>query len=252
MYLAYLGQSGNTGNSPNDANQPHHVHAGLLVHESQSTSITGEFDALFLRHFGRARGGLGEPRAVRAGEVFQGMGVFSSWPQAKRHELIRDCLDILLRRETPVIVAFADKQEFADAGGGDSEAKQQSVSEAVIGRFLAALNLLMDEVNLAGVDPHDLMTVEFKTGDFVLVAASDRSIRPDLVTEFLRSDEGIDSATLLNDMVLVDAEHSVGAQLADMCAYFASRWLQDPAAPHPYFDALRDGNVIQVIYPVKP
>ena len=51
MYLAYLGQSGNTGNSLNDANQLHHVHAGLLVHESQSTSITGEFDALYLRHF---------------------------------------------------------------------------------------------------------------------------------------------------------------------------------------------------------
>ena len=50
----------------------------------------------------------------------------------------------------------------------------------------------------------------------------------------------------------VDAEHSVGAQLADMCAYFARRWLQDPTEAHPYFDALRDGNVIQVIYPVKP
>ena len=252
MYLAYLGQSGNTGDGLDDANQPHHVHAGLLVHESQSTSITGEFDALYLRHFGRPRGGPEEPRAIRAGEVFQGAGVFSSWPQAKRHELIRDCLDILLRRETPVIIAFADKQEFADAGGEDSEAKQQNVSEAVVGRFLAALNLLMDEVNIAGVDPHDLMTVEFRTRDFVLVAASDRSIRPELVTEFLNSDEGIDSATLLNEMALVSAEHSVGAQLADMCAYFASRWLQDPAGPQPYFDALRDGNVIQVIYPVKP
>ena len=251
MYLAYLGQPGNTGDSLDDANQPHCVHAGLLVHESQSTSITGEFDALYLRHFGGARGGREEPKAIRAGEVLQGMGVFSSWPQAKRHELLTDCLDILLRRETPVIVAFADTQEFADAGD-KSQFGQQSVSEAVVSRFLAALNLLMDEVNIAGVDPHDLMTVEFRTRDFVLVAASDRSIRPDLVTEFLRSDEGIDSATLLNDMVLVDAEHSVGAQLADMCAYFALRWLQDPSGPQPYFDALRDGNVIQVIYPVKP
>lgn len=252
MYLAYLGQSGNTGDSLNDSSQPHHVHTGLLVHESQSTSITGEFDALYLRHFGRMRGAPGDPKVIRAGQVFHGVGVFSSWPPAKRHELIRDCLDILLRRETPVIVVFADKREVADASGGDPEAMQQNVSEAVIGRFLAALNLFMDEVNIAGVDPHDLMTVEFRTRDFVLVAASDRSIRPDLITEFLRSDDGIDSATLLNDMAFVNAEDSVGAQLADMCAYFARRWLQDPAKAHPYFDALRDGNVIQVIYPVKP
>ena len=53
MYLVYLGESGNTGNSLNDPNQPHHVHVGLLVHESQSISITGEFNALCRRHFGR-------------------------------------------------------------------------------------------------------------------------------------------------------------------------------------------------------
>ena len=251
MYLAYLGQSGNTGSSLNDANQPHHVLAGLLVHESQSVSLTGEFDALYLRHFNRLRGEAGGPRGIRAGEVFQGKGVFASWPQAQRHELIRDCLDVLLRRETPVIVAYGDKRELA-AGGGDTAAGKQSPSEPIFSRFLTALNLFMDELNIAGVDPHDLMTVEFRTRDFAMVAASDRSTRPGLMAEFLRSDDGIDSSALLTDICIVGPEDSVGAQLANMCAYFARRWLQDPAGAHPYFDALRDGNVIQVIYPGKP
>ena len=250
MYLAFLGQSGNTGGSLSDANQPHHVYAGLLVHESQSVSLTGEFDALYLRHFNRIRGETGGPRGIRAGEVFQGTGVFASWPPAQRHELVRDCLDILLRRETPVIVAYGDKREIAAAG--NTEAGKQSPSEAIVSRFLVALNLFMDELNIAGVDPDELMTMEFRTRDFALVAASDRSTRPGLMTEFLRSDDGIDSSTLLSDICIVDPEDSVGAQLANMCAYFARRWLQNPAVSHPYFEALRDGNVIQVIYPVKP
>ena len=249
MYLAYLGQSGNTGRSLNDANQPHHVYAGLLVHENQSVSLTGELDALYLRHFNCLRGETGSPRGIRAGEVFQGKGVFASWEPARRHELIRDCMDILLRRETPVIVAYGDKREIA---GGDADAGKPNPSDLIVGRFLAALNLFMDELNIAGVDPHDLMTVEFRTRDFAMVAASDRSTRPGLMTEFLRSDDGIDCSTLLSDICTMDPEDSVGAQLANMCAYFARRWLQDPAGSHPYFDALREGNVIQVIYPVKP
>ena len=95
----------------NDANQPHHVHAGLLVHESQSVSMNGEFDALYRRHFGRTPGEPGGPKGIRAGDVYQGIGVFSSWPPAKRHELIQDCFNILLRRQTPVIVvAYIDKE----------------------------------------------------------------------------------------------------------------------------------------------
>ncbi len=251
MYLAYLGQSGNTGSSLKDANQPHHVYAGLLVHENQCVSLSGEFDALYLRHFNRPRGEPGIPRRISAGEAFQGTGALSSWPPAQRHELIRDCLDVLLRRETPVIVAFGDKGELASADT-DTASRNQGPSKAIVSRFLAALNLYMDELNIAGVDPHDLMKVEFRTRHLALVATSDKSARPGLMAEFLESDDGIDSTTLLGDIVAVDAEESVGAQLANMCAYFARRWLQNPAGSHPYFDALRDGNVIQVIYPVKP
>ena len=253
MYLAYLGQSGNTGNSLKDANQPHHVYAGLLVHESQSISMNGEFDALYRRHFNRTLGEPGGPKGIRAREVYQGIGVFSSWPVAKRHELIQDCFDILIRRQTPIVVAYIDKGDFAQSrAGGNGEVRWQSPSEPVISRFLVALNLFMDELNIAGVDPQDLMTVEFQIKDFALVVAGDdRSVKPRFMTQFLRSDEGIDSSALLNDFCFVNLEDAVGVQLANMCAYFTRRWLQNPASPHPYFDALRDGNVVQVIYPVR-
>ncbi|SVD16351.1 uncharacterized protein METZ01_LOCUS369205, partial [marine metagenome] len=109
MYLVYLGESGNTGVSVADSNQPHHVHVGLLIHESQSISIKGEFDALCRRHFGRPLGEAGTPDEIRPSDVFQGRGAFTSWTVEKRHELIQDCLSVLIRRETPLIATYVDK-----------------------------------------------------------------------------------------------------------------------------------------------
>ena len=106
MYLVYLGESGNTGVSVADSNQPHHVHVGLMIHESQSISIKGEFDALCRRHFGRPLGEAGTPDEIRPSDVFQGRGAFTSWTVQKRHELIQDCLSILIRRETPLILSL--------------------------------------------------------------------------------------------------------------------------------------------------
>ena len=254
MYLVYLGESGNTGNSVNDANQPHHVHVGLMVHENQSVSMNGEFNALYRRHFGRPPGEPGGLRGIRAGQVYQGIGEFSSWQPEKRHELIRDCFDILIRRETPVIVSYVDKEKFAQAraSGDDPSAVWQNPSEPVIRRFLVALTLLMEELSISGMDSQQIMAGDWPIKDFALVMASDtRSVDPGFLTQFLGSDEGMDSSSVLENFCFVSREHAVGTQLAEMCAYFTRRWLQNPDGSHPYFDALRDGNVVQVIYPVQ-
>ena len=71
------------------------------------------------------------------------------------------------------------------------------------------------------------------------------------MTEFLRSEDGLDANNLVQNFCFVDPEHSVGTQLSNLCAYFVRRWLQHPDRPHPYFDGLRENKVIQVIYPVS-
>ena len=76
MYLVFLSESGLTGLSADDPNQPHHVHAGLLVHENQYISIAGEYDALVRRHFGGPAGYNGVPRSLRAADMYQGRGYF--------------------------------------------------------------------------------------------------------------------------------------------------------------------------------
>ena len=101
------------------------------------------------------------------------------------------------------------------------------------------------------MDSNQLMESEWPIADYAMVVASEaRSVEPRFMAEFLKSDDGQDSTAVLANLCYVEAEHSVGTQLANMCAYFARRWLQYPDRPHPYFDAIRDGRVVQVIYPV--
>lgn len=254
MYLVYLGESGNTGNSTSDPNQPHQVHVGLIVHESQSIAINGEFNALYRRHFGRPPGEPNSPKGLRTADIYQGVGPFSSWPVAKRHELIQDCLDILIRRRLPVIVAYLDKNDFASASANtdDPNALWASPAEPIISRFLLALNMFLDEMTMAGMSEQQIMGSEWPIKDFALVVAGDgRSVEPGFMNQFLKSEDGFDVSSLLENFCFVGVEHSVCTQLANMCAYFTRRWLQNPSAPHPYFDALREREVVQVIYPVQ-
>ena len=254
MYLVFLGESGNTGNSINDPNQPHHIHVGLLVHESQSISINGEYNALYRRHFGRPPGEPGSPRGLRPADIYQGMGTFSSWAIPKRHELIQDCLNILIRRHVPAIISYIDKREYAQAQANDDDPNLvwESPSEPVISRFLMALNMYLDEISLRGLDEQQIMSLDQPIKDYALVVAGDgRSVEPRFMDQFLKSEDGQDASGLLENLYFVGSEHSVGTQLANMCAYFTRRWLQNPSAPHPYFDALRENEVVQVIYPVQ-
>ncbi len=254
MYLVYLGESGDTGNSLDDPNQMHHVYMGLLVHEQQCVPITGEFSALCRRHFGNPLGESGAPKELRARDIFQGTGFYSSWSPAKRAELIQDSFNILVRRETPAIVAYIDKQEFAKARAGEnsSYAFLGSPSEITISKFLFALNMYMDETNVADISPERMMDSDLPTRDFGLVVAGQRkSVDPGYMNRFLNSEIEIPSPAVLENFCYVSAEYSACIHLANMGSYFVRRWLQNPSGSNSYFDVLQQSRVIQVIYPVQ-
>ena len=254
MFLTYIGESGSTGKSAADPSQPHLVYTGLLVHESQSISMNGEFSALCRRHFGAPLGDQGTPTEIRPVDVYQGLGYFASWPPSKRNELIQDCLGIMIRRETPVIVSYINKNEFAEAkSAGDSPMAMmwESPTEPVLSKFLFALTMFIDELNMSNLSGDEVMDGELPIANYALVVApTGTSVKSGIMTEFLRSDEGIDATGLMQNFCFVDPEHSVGTQLSNLCAYFVRRWLQNPDRSHPYFDGLRENKVIQVIYPV--
>ena len=85
----------------------------------------------------------------------------------------------------------------------------------------------------------------------MVVAQSGKSVEPEYMSRFLHAEVEIPTPIVLEDLCYTSPEGSVCTQLSNICAYFTRRWLQNPGGSHGYFDALRDGRVIQVVYPVQ-
>ena len=254
MYMIFLSESGLTGASANDPNQPHHVHAGLLVQESQYISVSGEYDALVRRHFGSPPGSDGVPARINPRHVYQGTGPFRSWRPEQRAELIQDCLSILIRRETPLLVSYINMNEYAIATRTEGNALygHGDPSRLAFSRFLLALTMFLDENVMSQMNPDDIMQSAWDISDYALLMAGSES--PSIsaaLSEFLSDESDTVTPSIYDDLIVAPPDTCVGAQLVNICAYFVRRWLQQPGATHGYFDALRDGRVVQVIYPYQ-
>ena len=254
MFMVFLSESGLTGASANDPNQPHHIHAGLLVQESQYISMCGEYDALIRRHFGNPPGTDGVPAELNPRHVYQGTGPFRTWRPERRAELIQDCLNILIRRETPLIVSYINKEDFATAAATEDNSLygNEDPSRLAFSRFLLALTMFLDENVMSQMNPDDIMQSTWNVSDYAMLMAGAES--PSIaaaLTEFLSEESDTVSASIYDDLIVAPPATCVGAQLVNICAYFVRRWLQQPGIPHSYFEALRDGRVVQVIYPYQ-
>lgn len=255
MHLVYMGQTGLPETGSNGSSVPHEVVAGLMLHETQITSINGEFDALCRRHFGSPLGHDEAPVIIQPLDLFEGQAHYSTWDPEQRSRMIQDCLDILIRRETPVLSAFLDKQALDDARADASSPEALLWNEPigpVLSRFLFALSMYLDEMNMASLSHDQIMTGAFPVTQFaMLLAQAGTNIEQRMMAEFLRSDDGIDATGLHENICYVNAVDSPAMQLANLCAFFTMRWLQTPDNPNPYFEVLRDNRVIQVLYPVS-
>ena len=254
MYLVFLSESGKTGLSADDPNQPHHVHTGLLVQENQYISMSGEYDALMRRHFGAPPGTNGAPTHLRPADLYQGRGEFRTWKPERRAELIQDCLSILVRREIPLLVSYINKEEYQQARNteGNSLYGDSDPSRLAFSRLLLALTMFLDENVMSQMNPDDIMQSAWEVNDYaMLMAGSDTSSISLALAEFLSDENDSVNPNIYDDLMIAPASTSVGGQLSSICAYIIRRWLQQPGVSHAYFDALRDGRVIQVIYPYQ-
>ena len=254
MYLVFLSESGLAGTGANDPNQPHHVHAGLLVHENQYIAMTGEYNALMQRHLGDRPGSDGAPASLNPRHIYQGTGPCRGWRPERRAELIQDCLSILIRRETPLLVSYINKDEFASASAteGNPLYGHTDPSRLAFSRFLLALTMFLDENVMSQMNPDDIMQSVWNVNDYAMLMAGAES--PSIsaaLAEFLSAESDTVSPNIYDDLMVAPAATCAGGQLASICAYVVRRWLQQPAAAHGYFDALRDGRVVQVIYPYQ-
>jgi len=254
MFMVFLSESGLTGTSANDPNQPHHIHAGLLVQENQYVSMCGEYEALFRRHFGSPPGTDGVPTRINPRHVYQGTGPFRTWRPQQRAELIQDCLSIMIRRETPLIVSYISKDDYVTAATteGNPLYGNDDPSRLAFSRFLLALTMFLDENVMAQMNPDDIMQSVWDVRDYaMLMAASESRSISSAMAEFLSEESDTVSPSMYDDLMVAPPDTCVGAQLVNICAYIVRRWLQQPSVPHSYFEALRDGRVIQVVYPYQ-
>ena len=255
MHLIYVGQTGLPSNGDPGSSQTNEVVAGLMLHETQITSINGEFDALCRRYFDSPMGNDDAPGMLQPDDLFQGLNQYSSWEPEKRSQLIQECLDILIRRETPVLSAFINKRELSDARTTSSSPAALLWNDPigpVMSRFLFALSMYLDEMNMATLNHDQIMSGAFPVTQFAMVLAQEgTNIQQRMMTEFRLSDEGEDATGLHENICFVSAQDSPAMQLANLCAYFTNRWLETPDNPNPFFEVLRDNKVIQVLYPVS-
>ena len=255
MYLVYLGESGNTGASIHDPNQPHYVCVGLMVHEDQWNGIKVAFSQVCRRYFGQGPGGVSVPQELHGGEILQGKGVFSSWPKAKRLELIDDLLRIPIERETPLIVSYVDKHEFESAGraGPGSERTWGGPWEPVFSRFIFSLDMYMDDLNMAQMPPEEMQRGEpvRVSQRAAIIADGTKSADPQLMQKLLKTEMDLPTGAVLESIHFVRSEDSHCTQLANMCAYFLRRHLHQPSTPNPQYDALEESHIIEVVYRVQ-
>jgi hypothetical protein len=119
-------------------------------------------------------------------------------------------------------------------------------------RFLFALSMYLDEMNMATMNHEQIMSGAFPVTQFAMILAQEgANIQQRLMADFRHSEEGEDATGLHENICFVDAQDSPAMQLANLCAFFTNRWLQTPDYPNPFFETLRDNKVIQVLYPVS-
>ena len=251
MYLVYLGESGNTGTSLNDPNQPHHVYVGLMVHEDQWNEIKVVFSQICDIYLGRSLGEAGAPAELQAADIVQGKGFFSSWAKTRRLQFIDALLDILVQRQTPLIAAYVDKQEYASAGQEGN--RHQGPWEPAFSRLVFSLDIYMDEVNMALMSSAEMHSGElWKIKErAAIIADPGKGTGPQLMQQLLKSETDLPTGAVLENIHFVRSQDSHCTQLADMCAYFLRRQLQQPSRPNPQYTALEEGHVLQVLYQVQ-
>ena len=255
MYLVYLGESGNTGTSLEDPNQPHHVYVGLMVHEDQWNEIKVVFSQICEIYFGRSLGEANTPAELQAADIVQGKGFFSSWTKTRRLQFIDALLDILIQRQTPLIVSYVDKQEFASAVQTDNQHQRcwRGPWEPAFSRLVFSLDIYMDEMNMAlmsSEEMHSGKPWEIKERA-AIIADSGKDAGPQLMQQLLKTEIDLPTGAVLENIHFVRSQDSHCTQLADMCAYFMRRWLQQPSLPNPQYTALQEGHVLEVLYQVQ-
>jgi hypothetical protein len=239
MYMVYLGESTNFDAESVDTEKQQQVHTGLIIHERNWVAMNGEFLAVCKRYF--IAGVDDADFRFSPDDMYEGTGAF----------------DILIKKEIPMIAAALNHgiYEKAKTTLQNPEALTKPIAEIIMERFLLALNMFVDELQMSTMDPNQIMESAWAIDDYsLLIAQYGGTIGPHFMKNFLSNELNIPNPSIIEDITFASADYSGMLQLANLTAYLVMRWLTEPEANQNYVDyinGLQDGKVLQVIYPVQ-
>ncbi|HCG91889.1 MAG TPA: hypothetical protein DEZ08_08665 [Dehalococcoidia bacterium] len=255
MYMVYLGESTNFDAESVNTEKQQQVHTGLIIHERNWVAMNGEFLAVCKRYF------IAEVDDAdfrfNPEDMYEGTGPFDTWDDNKRMSFIQDVLDILIKKEIPMIAAALNHgiYEKAKTTLQNPEALTKPIAEIIMERFLLALNMFVDELQMSTMDPNQIMESTWAIDDYsLLIAQYGGTIGPHFMKNFLSNELNIPNPSIIEDITFASPDYSGMLQLANLTAYLVMRWLTEPEANENYVDyinGLQDGKVLQVIYPVQ-
>ena len=167
-----MGEATNYATPSVQEDKQHQIHAGLILHESAWVSLNGELTALYKRYFSTETSEL--LPAINSDDVYEGKNEFAEWDSDKRASLLQDLLDILIRKEIPLIVASLNNGTYENAKNNlnNPEALTKPLDEIIIERFLLALNMYMDELQMSTMDPSQIMESSWTINDYSMLVLS--------------------------------------------------------------------------------
>ena len=255
MYLVYTSESGDTGLSTGDPSQPHHVYAGLMIHEGLWEPMRQEFRAVCRHYLGNELGVNGVPTRLSLPQLLHGKGHFNSWSVSRRSELIDDLLNILLLHETPLLAMYVDKAKFAAAlrSGDPGNTRWSQPWEPGFARLAYYLDLYMDELNLSAMPQEELMRGgPIHIGErAIIISARATPGDAEVMQRLLRTEIDLPTGAVHESAYLARTQDSHCTQLADLCSYIFRRHLQQPDRPDRRYDSLESGHVLQVVHQVQ-
>ncbi len=269
MYLIYLAESGNTSTSLKDSNQPHQVCVGLLVEGKQWARLDEGFSTLCNNLIGMPLGHDHAPKELNAGHILQGRGYFTSWPKARRIDLLDQLVGLLIQGESRLLVAYVDKHQFTTAQQQTTEDQRlwRDPWEPVFVRFLHILDLYLEDLTSAqvfsqlklpeGMD-HDEMHQAYIRAEAntpkehaLIIAEDSRGADSQFMNHSVKVERDLPTGQLLENVYYTGAQTSHCTQLAKLCAYLVRRHLSQPSQRNSHYNALQKGGVIEVIYPIQ-
>jgi hypothetical protein len=252
MYIGYIDDSGSTGSNCQDRDSRFQVIGGPIIYER--LYVAGEFSVASWKHELGMEGDEWASFEFHACDMFHCNGAFEKLGREHCRDLLAGALKWLRHVEAPIIYGAVDKSELSKR-----VYRSANPVDIAFSLYLASLDKWLEAKGEEVVDsfpdnPTDQDTERIPVG---VLIADDSGKRKDIrhtIEESYRRHRRENVSrwlTLWDDVYFGNSSHSLGIQLADICAYFIARHLAGKADAEGFYNIIKDQICEPQIFPAS-